>query len=70
MSSSSDQTARITQLESVLETYKSELEGIQRDSRDVEDRLTEGAGLVKRNLLDDAQARINQLDAGEIYLQL
>ena len=62
---SEDQSGRIRQLENLVETYKNELEGISRDSRDLEDKLTHGAGLVKQSALEEAQERIAQLERGE-----
>ena len=66
--SSGDQATRVTQLETLVETYRTELEGISRDSRDVEARLTHGAGLVKQSALDAAQAAVAQLERGERFL--
>ena len=63
--SATDQSRRIRQLEGLLKTYKSELDAISRDSRDVEARLTQGAGLVKQTDLEEAQASVSQLQTGE-----
>ena len=63
--SSSDQSARVRQLESLLQTYKSEVEGISRDSKDVEARLTQGAGLVKQTDLEESQAEVERLRDGK-----
>lgn len=60
----SDQSGRVKQLEVLLEGYKSQLEAIAHDSRDLEDRLTQGAGLVKQSTLDEAQEKISQLTTG------
>jgi mitotic spindle assembly checkpoint protein MAD1 len=57
-----NQAARVAQLEKLVESYRSELEAISRDSRDLEERLTQGAGLVKQSALDEAQAKIAQLE--------
>lgn len=59
---SSDQTAQIRRLHSLVEEYKSELERVARDSRDLESTLAEGAGLVKASVLSDAQARVASLE--------
>jgi multidrug resistance efflux pump len=56
-----DQSARVKQLEGLV----AELEEIQRDSREVEDRLTKKAGLVPQSALDEAQGEISKLKAGE-----
>jgi len=60
-----DSSSRVKQLEKLVETYKAELDSMSRDSRDLEDRLTEGKGLVKQSLLDESQAKIGQLESGE-----
>ncbi|GFZ47899.1 hypothetical protein JCM24511_05646 [Saitozyma sp. JCM 24511] len=60
-----DQSARVKQLEGLVETYRAELGEIQRDSREVEDRLTKKAGLVPQSALDEAQGEISKLKAGE-----
>jgi multidrug resistance efflux pump len=60
-----DQSARVKQLEGLVETYRAELEEIQRDSREVEERLTKQAGLVPQSALDEAQGEISKLKAGE-----
>lgn len=60
-----DSSSRIKQLEKLVETYKAELDSMSRDSRDLEDRLTEGKGLVKQSLLEESQAKISQLESGE-----
>lgn len=60
-SSDQNQTARIRQLESLVSTYKTELENMSRDSRDLEERLAKGAGLVNASLLEEAESRINSL---------
>lgn len=64
-STTSDQTARIHQLEALVETLEHNLEGMSRDSREMEERITQGAGLVKQTELDTAQARIAELQAGK-----
>jgi mitotic spindle assembly checkpoint protein MAD1 len=60
-----DQSARVKQLEGLVETYRAELEEIQRDSREVEERLAKQAGLVPQSALDEAQGEISKLKAGE-----
>ncbi|ORX34031.1 mitotic checkpoint protein-domain-containing protein [Kockovaella imperatae] len=62
VSSSGDQSQKIRQLEELLKTYKTELDGMSRDSRDVEARLTQGAGLVKQTDLEESQARAERLE--------
>ncbi|RXK40891.1 hypothetical protein M231_01739 [Tremella mesenterica] len=57
-----DQTAKVKQLEQLVEMYKAELESISRDSREVEERLAQGAGLVKQSALQAAEARVEQLE--------
>ena len=59
-----DQSAKIRQLEQLIQTYKDELEGISRDSREVEAKLTQGAGLVKQSELDEALAKAESLSSG------
>lgn len=60
-----DSSSRVKQLEKLVETYKAEIDSMSRDSRDLEDRLTEGKGLVKQSLLDESQTKISQLESGE-----
>ena len=60
--STSDQTARVSQLEGLVTTYKAELEAISRDSREVEQALTQGAGLVKLSALVEAESRATQME--------
>ena len=62
----SDQSGRVKQLEGLLEGYKIQLEAIAHDSRDLEDRLTQGAGLVKQSTLDEATENISRLTAGQL----
>lgn len=64
-SSGGDQSARVKELESLIDTYKAELEAISRDSQEVEERITQGAGLVKQSELESAQSRIAQLQTGQ-----
>lgn len=59
-----DPSARVDQLEKQIELYKAELDAVARDSRDLEDKLTQGAGLVKQTMLDKALARVEALHAG------
>jgi hypothetical protein len=59
---SSDQSARVRQLESLVNQYKSELDSQSRDSRDLEDKIAQGQGLVKSSLLTESQDRITTLE--------
>ena len=59
---SSDQTAQIRKLQSLVDEYKSEIDRTARDSRDLESQLAEGAGLVKSTLLSEATSRITILE--------
>ncbi|WOO77161.1 Spindle assembly checkpoint component mad1 [Vanrija pseudolonga] len=68
-SGSGDSAARVTQLESLLESYKSQLEGLARDTRDVEDRVSRGAGLVKLSELEEAREAISRHEAAATELQ-
>lgn len=68
-SGSGDSAARVTQLESLLESYKSQLEGLARDTRDVEDRVSRGAGLVKLSELEEAREAISKHEAAATELQ-
>ncbi|KAL7419183.1 coiled-coil domain-containing protein mad1 [Cryptotrichosporon argae] len=52
-----DQTARVAELERLLDTYKAQLDEIARDSRKAEERLVHGAGLVQMAELEAAVAR-------------
>jgi mitotic spindle assembly checkpoint protein MAD1 len=61
-----DSAARVRQLEDLVETYKSELENIARDSRDAEERVARGAGMVKASVLEEAEAVIKRLESGEL----
>lgn len=63
-----DQTSKIKLLQGMVEQYKTELEDIARDSQALEDQLTQGAGLVKQNLLDESQKRVSQLEAGMSHI--
>jgi len=60
---SSDQSARIRQLEHLLKDYKTELESHSRDSRDLEEKIAKGQGLVKQSLLDEAETTISSLQS-------
>ena len=60
---SSDQSARIRQLERLVQEYKNELESHSRDSRDIEEKIAKGQGLVKQAVLDEAQSRITSLQS-------
>lgn len=62
-SGSGDQAAQIRRLQTLVDEYKSEIDRTARDSRDLENQLAEGAGLVKSTLLDDATARITSLES-------
>lgn len=63
--SSGDQGQKVNQLEALVRIYKNELESLSRDSRDVEEKIAQGAGLVKQSALEEAQSRVSQLEAGE-----
>lgn len=67
--SSGDQAATIRKLEHTLRSYKTELEVVARDSRDLEESLAQQAGLVKSEFLDDARSRIASLEAEVASLQ-
>jgi hypothetical protein len=58
-------SVHVAQLQKQIELYKAELSAVARDSRDLEDRLTAGAGLVKQAMLDEAVERAEFLQAGE-----
>jgi mitotic spindle assembly checkpoint protein MAD1 len=60
---SSDQSARIRQLEHLVKEYKAELESHSRDSRDIEEKIAKGQGLVKQSVLDEAQSQIQSLQS-------
>jgi len=60
---SSDQSARIRQLERLVQEYKNELESHSRDSRDIEEKIAKGQGLVKQAVLDEAQSQITSLQS-------
>lgn len=51
-------------LERLVQTYKSELESMARDTKEVEEKLVQGAGLVKAEMLEQAQGRVEQLERG------
>ncbi|OCF58638.1 hypothetical protein L486_03127 [Kwoniella mangroviensis CBS 10435] len=57
-----DQTAKVSELESLVELYRSELDKISRDSRETEQRIASGMGLVKSQDLDEARDRISRLE--------
>ncbi|WWD21649.1 hypothetical protein CI109_106135 [Kwoniella shandongensis] len=57
-----DQSAKVRELESLVELYKGELDKIARDSREVEEKIAKGMGLVKSVDLETAQGRISQLE--------
>ncbi|KIR26325.1 mitotic spindle assembly checkpoint protein MAD1 [Cryptococcus deuterogattii LA55] len=61
----SNDPERVKELESLVQSYKTTLEEIHRDSRDAEERIAKGMGLVKSQDLDKAQEKISQLE-GEI----
>lgn len=52
-----------------MDEYKSELDRVARDSRDLEAELAEGAGLVKSSLLDEAHSRVTALEIEIANLQ-
>jgi len=60
---SSDQSARVRQLEHLVKEYKTELESNARDSRDIEEKIAKGQGLVKQSVLDEAQSQIHSLQS-------
>lgn len=60
-----DQSARVKQLEQLVESLKSGIDSISRDSREVEERLTRGAGLVKQSSLDEATEKMSRLEIGQ-----
>jgi mitotic spindle assembly checkpoint protein MAD1 len=60
----------VNYLEKQVKLYKAELEAVARDSRELEDRLTQGAGLVKQTMLDEAQTKADTLQAGTSTLPL
>jgi mitotic spindle assembly checkpoint protein MAD1 len=60
---SPDQSARIRRLESLVSQYKSELDSQSRDSRDLEEKIAQGQGLVKSSLLTDSQNQIATLES-------
>ncbi|WWC59638.1 uncharacterized protein I303_102197 [Kwoniella dejecticola CBS 10117] len=57
-----DQSAKVTELERLVEMYKSELDGMSRDSRETEQRIAKGMGLVKSSDLQEAKEKIEQLE--------
>lgn len=59
---SSDQSGRIRQLESLVAQYKTELDSQSRDSRDLEEKIAQGQGLVKSTLLAESQNTITSLE--------
>jgi mitotic spindle assembly checkpoint protein MAD1 len=59
--SDQDQAATIRQLESVIETYKHTLSTLSRDSRELEEKLAKGAGLVDATLLEEAESKAESL---------
>lgn len=64
-SAGSGDPERVKELESLLQSYKTTLEEIHRDSRDAEERIAKGMGLVKSQDLDKAQDKISQLEEGK-----
>jgi mitotic spindle assembly checkpoint protein MAD1 len=65
---SSDSTANVHKLQNLVNTYKAEIEAMERDSRGAEERLAKGAGLVKAAALKEAQERGNKLESGMCIL--
>lgn len=61
----SNDAARATRAEKLAEMYRAELDGMKRDSQEMEERITQGAGLVKQTLLDEANAQVESLKAGK-----
>lgn len=64
-SAGSSDPKRVKELESLVQSYKTTLEEIHRDSRDAEERIAKGMGLVKSQDLDKAQDKISQLEEGK-----
>lgn len=54
--------ARVGQLEALVSTLQAQVDDFARDSRETEARVTKGAGLVKQTLLDEAEAKIAELE--------
>lgn len=63
----SNDPERVKELESLVQSYKTTLEEIHRDSRDAEERIAKGMGLVKSQDLDKAQEKISQLEGGKTH---
>ncbi|WVW78266.1 hypothetical protein I302_100219 [Kwoniella bestiolae CBS 10118] len=57
-----DQSAKVSELEGLVELYRSELDKISRDSRETEERIAKGMGLVKSQDLDEARDKIGRLE--------
>ena len=51
----------------MLETYKTQVEEMDRDTREREEKLVEGAGFVKQAVLDETKESNEKLAAGEPY---
>lgn len=63
---SSSSAEKVRSLEAAVEEYKTALDALQTEARDVEARIALGAGLVKASELEDAQARVAQLEHGKM----
>lgn len=57
---------KLRTLEACVEEYKAQLDSLQAEARNVETRIALGAGLVKASELDDARARVSELENGEL----
>ncbi|KAK8847559.1 hypothetical protein IAR55_005418 [Kwoniella newhampshirensis] len=57
-----DQGAKVQELESLVDFYKSELDKIARDSREIEEKIAKGMGLVKSSDLETAHQQMSQLE--------
>ena len=55
-----DDAARVSQLEKVVELYKQQLDEMQRDSQEAEERIVQEHGLVKQAVLDEVQALLKE----------
>ncbi|WVF69623.1 hypothetical protein IAT40_004401 [Kwoniella sp. CBS 6097] len=64
-----DQSSKIAELESLIELYKNELDQISRDSRETEERIAQGMGLVKASDLEKAREKVAQLEQDIISLE-
>ncbi|OCF45761.1 mitotic spindle assembly checkpoint protein MAD1 [Kwoniella heveanensis CBS 569] len=67
--SMADQSSKVAELESLVELYKNELDQISRDSRETEERIAQGKGLVKASDLEKAREKISQLEQDIVSLE-